>query len=75
MGNVDLPHKNEVKYLGMHIDRRLAWAKHIKTKSETNASATRKINIINRKQTPPTQSSPQTHMDPWTSAMGDSLEL
>jgi hypothetical protein len=23
MGNVDLPQKNEVKYLGMHLDRRL----------------------------------------------------
>jgi hypothetical protein len=32
MGNVDLPQKNEVKYLGMHLDRRLTWAKHIKTK-------------------------------------------
>jgi hypothetical protein len=25
-------HKNEVKYLGMHLDRRLTWAKHIKTR-------------------------------------------
>jgi hypothetical protein len=32
MGNVDLPQKDEVKYLGMHLDRRLTWAKHIKTK-------------------------------------------
>jgi hypothetical protein len=32
MGNVDLPQKNEAKYLGMHIDRRLTWAKHIKPK-------------------------------------------
>jgi hypothetical protein len=32
MGDVDLPQKNEVKYLGMHLDRRLAWAKHVKTK-------------------------------------------
>jgi hypothetical protein len=54
MGTVDLPQKNEVKYLGMHLDRRLTWAKHIKkkkaqSKSETNALATRKkINTINR---------------------------
>jgi hypothetical protein len=32
MGSVDLPHKNEVKYLDMHLDRRLTWAKYIKTK-------------------------------------------
>jgi hypothetical protein len=32
MGIVDLPLKNEVKYLGMHLSRRLTWAKHIKTK-------------------------------------------
>jgi hypothetical protein len=32
MGNVDLPQKNEVKYLGMHLDIRLTWAKHIKIK-------------------------------------------
>jgi hypothetical protein len=32
MGNVDPPQKNEVKYLGMYLDRRVTWAKHIKTK-------------------------------------------
>jgi hypothetical protein len=32
MGNVDLPQKSEVKYLGMHLNRRRTWAKHIKTK-------------------------------------------
>jgi hypothetical protein len=32
MGSVDLPQKNEVKYLGMHLERRLTWTKHIKTK-------------------------------------------
>jgi hypothetical protein len=30
--SVDQPQKNEVKYLGMHLDRRLTRAKHIKTK-------------------------------------------
>jgi hypothetical protein len=69
MGTVDLPQKNEVKYLSMHLDRRLTWAKHIKTKRKqlnqeraTNALATRKIDVINRKQTPPIQSSTQTHI-------------
>jgi hypothetical protein len=34
MGNVALPQKkkNEVKYLGMHLDIRLTWAEHIKAK-------------------------------------------
>jgi hypothetical protein len=42
----------------------LTWAKHIKTKSETNARVTwKKINTVNRKQTPATQSSTQTHLD------------
>jgi hypothetical protein len=27
MGSVDLAQKNEVKYLGMHLDRRLTWIK------------------------------------------------
>jgi hypothetical protein len=32
MGNADLPQKNEVKYLGMHLDRKLTWAKRVKSK-------------------------------------------
>jgi hypothetical protein len=31
MGNVDLSQKSEMKYLGMHFDRSLTWAKHNKT--------------------------------------------
>jgi hypothetical protein len=81
IGNAQLTQKYEVKYLGMHLDRRLTWAKHVKTrtarpKSETNALATRKkINTINRKQTPPTQSTTQIHMQQRNSAMGDSLQF
>jgi hypothetical protein len=32
MGNVDLPQKNEVKYLSMHLNIRLILAKRIKSK-------------------------------------------
>jgi hypothetical protein len=35
----------------------------------------KKINTINSEQTPPTQSSTQTHVDIWNSAMGDSLQF
>jgi hypothetical protein len=48
----------------------------IVTKSETNELAMQKKMItLNRKQTLSIQSSTQTHMDLWNSAMGDSLQL
>ncbi|CAB3261126.1 unnamed protein product [Arctia plantaginis] len=34
LGDEILPQKNVVKYLGMHIDRRLTWREHIKTKRD-----------------------------------------
>jgi hypothetical protein len=48
--------------------------KPAKSKSETDALATReKSNTINGKQTPPIQSSTETYIDLWNSAMVDSL--
>jgi hypothetical protein len=32
ISDVQLPHSDEVKYLGLHLNRRLAWRKHIFTK-------------------------------------------
>jgi hypothetical protein len=32
LNEVKLPQKSEVKYLGMHLDRKLTWKKHIETK-------------------------------------------
>jgi hypothetical protein len=75
MGNVDVPIPPEVKYLGMHLDRRLAWAKHMKTKSETNALATWKINTVNRKQIPPIQSNNQTSGVAWLPKAGKQLYI
>jgi hypothetical protein len=44
-------------------------------KCETNALGTRKINAINRKQTPPVHSRTQTSINLWNSAMGDTLQF
>jgi hypothetical protein len=75
-----IPQKNEVKYLDMHLDRRREAHQVLKEtaqpKSETNALATRKkINTVNRKQTPHIRCSTQTHTDLWNLAMGDSLQF
>jgi hypothetical protein len=51
----------------MYIIISTVWSqkKTAQPKSETNEPITRKINTINRKQTPPVQSSTQIHMDLW----------
>jgi hypothetical protein len=37
MGIVDLTHENEVKYLGMHLNRRLTWTKQSNQRDRTSA--------------------------------------
>ncbi|CAH2090702.1 unnamed protein product [Euphydryas editha] len=34
LGDAELPHTNCVRYLGMHLDRRLIWNQHIRAKRE-----------------------------------------
>jgi hypothetical protein len=46
MGNVALPHKNEVKYLGMHFDRRLTCAKYIRTRRKQLNLKAKQMNWI-----------------------------
>jgi hypothetical protein len=57
MGNVDLLQKNEVKYLGVHLGRRLTWAKHIKTKrKQLNQKAKQMHWLLGRRSTLSTES-------------------
>jgi hypothetical protein len=52
IGSVDLPQKNEVKYLAMHLVRRLTWAKHIKTKrKQLNLEAKQMHWLLGRRST------------------------
>jgi hypothetical protein len=60
MGNVDVPQKNEEKFVGKHLDRRLTWANLIKFRikednlkaKQIHFSTRKKMNAFIRKQTP-----------------------
>lgn len=49
LNDVRIPQETEVKYLGMHLDRRLTWKKHIEMKRKQLAIKISKINwLINQ---------------------------
>lgn len=50
LNNQPLPQVQEVKYLGLHLDRRLTWAKHIKTKRKQLGIKFKKLHwLLNNK--------------------------
>jgi hypothetical protein len=49
MGNVDLPQKNEVKYLGMYLDRKRTWSKHIKSERKQHTIKAKQMNWLLRR--------------------------
>jgi hypothetical protein len=46
INNVHLPQQEDVKYLGLHLDRRLTWRKHILTKRKNLGMALNKTNCL-----------------------------
>jgi hypothetical protein len=57
MGNVDLPQKNEVKYLGMHLDRGLTRVKHINSKRKQLNIKAKEMNwLLGRRSIPSIES-------------------
>jgi hypothetical protein len=46
MDNVELPQKNEVKHLAMHLDRRLTWTKHMKTKRKQLNQKAKQMHLL-----------------------------
>ena len=46
LNNVEIPQSNSVKYLGMHLDKRLNWKAHIQMKRKQLNIKTRKMNWL-----------------------------
>lgn len=46
MNQVELPQENEVKYLGLYLDKKLKWKTHIKTKRKALDIQTNKMNFL-----------------------------
>jgi hypothetical protein len=72
MGNIALPKNKEVRYLGVHLYRRLIWAKHIKAKrNQLNLKVEKMYWLLGTRST----LSALKPLDLGHSAMGDSLKF
>jgi hypothetical protein len=79
---VQIPQENHVKYLGLHLDRRLTWHSHIFAKCKHFGISLTKMywllgckSKLYQQQTPHLQSNTQTHLDIRHSTLGHDLKF
>jgi hypothetical protein len=78
INNIQIPVQTEVKYLGLYLDQKLTWQKHIKTKrQQLNLKSTidvmtlrTKIQTFSRKRGFNIQTHIKADLDVWNSTMG-----
>ena len=76
-----IPQETTVKYLGIHLDRRLTWKPHIHNKRIGINAATnvldhrQKIQALSDQQTINTQNHIKPHLDVWYSIMGNGIPV
>jgi hypothetical protein len=76
--DVKLHHKEDVKYLGLHLDRRLTWPKKHFHKMEStrnhphqNVPVTRtQVKTVHKQQTSHIQNNTETNPDLWNTTLG-----
>jgi hypothetical protein len=82
LNNEQLPQADEVKYLGIHLDRRLTWRKHNYQTKAIGPQTTKpilnhwsQISAITRKQASCLQSNSKACLDIWSPAGGKCIQL
>jgi hypothetical protein len=82
INDVQFPQADDVKYLGLHLDRRLTWHEHIFTRGNNSALSSPKCigcSDASPNSPPPTSCSSikntQTHLDLWYTTLGHCFHL